>query len=57
MSVKEEFRPGQVILAGAGCGGIRLLTTEVVKLIGEADVIVYDDLIGKGILIDLPGPS
>ncbi len=50
MSDKEEFRPGQVILAGAGCGGIRLLTTEVVKLIGEADVIVYDDLIGKDIL-------
>ncbi|MBP2290947.1 uroporphyrinogen-III C-methyltransferase [Azospirillum rugosum] len=44
------FDPGSVWLAGAGPGDPGLLTLLAAKALGEADAIVYDALVGEGIL-------
>jgi uroporphyrin-III C-methyltransferase len=41
---------GKVFLVGAGPGDPDLLTVKAARLIGSADVIVHDGLIGEGIL-------
>ncbi len=46
---------GRVYLVGAGPGDPELLTVKAARLIGAADVIVHDGLIGEGIL-DLARP-
>ena len=42
--------PGTVYLVGSGPGERELLTLRAARLIGEADAIVYDHLIGEGVL-------
>jgi uroporphyrin-III C-methyltransferase len=44
------FRPGEVWLSGAGPGDPGLLTLHAVNALGQADVILYDALVDKGIL-------
>ena len=44
------IRAGEVWLVGAGPGDPDLLTRKAEKLIGAADVIFYDALVGKGVL-------
>ncbi|MFD2262273.1 siroheme synthase CysG [Lacibacterium aquatile] len=41
---------GSVQIVGAGPGDPELLTLKAARALGEADVILYDDLVGEGVL-------
>ena len=47
-------KTGCVWLIGAGCGGADLLTVRGRELLGQCDVVVYDDLIGQDLLAQVP---
>ncbi len=49
-----ELQPGWVWLAGAGPGDPGLLTVQAWHALGQADVVVYDALVGDGILALAP---
>lgn len=45
---------GKVWLVGAGPGDVGLLTTKGAKVLSQAEVVVYDRLVGDGILAMIP---
>ncbi len=45
-----DMRGGHLALVGAGPGDPELLTLKAVRHLREADVVLYDDLVGAGIL-------
>lgn len=48
-------RLGKIYLAGAGPGGFELLTIKTLKLLHEADIVFYDNLITNDILEEIEG--
>lgn len=50
----NDLKTGKVYLVGAGPSDAELLTVKALRLIKEADVIVYDKLVGESILSMLP---
>lgn len=57
MSARDETearRPGKVILLSAGPGELELLTLRAVKRLGEADVLLLDELVDGGICAFAP---
>lgn len=46
--------PGKVYLVGAGPGDPQLLTIKAVKVLKEADVVIFDRLVGEEILCLVP---
>jgi uroporphyrin-III C-methyltransferase/precorrin-2 dehydrogenase/sirohydrochlorin ferrochelatase len=49
-AVKGAAAPGRVLLVGAGPGDPELLTLKAVRALKAADVILYDRLVGNGVL-------
>jgi uroporphyrin-III C-methyltransferase len=48
------FRKGKVFLVGAGPGDPDLLTVKAVRVLRSAEVVLYDDLVGAGVLDLIP---
>lgn len=47
---------GRVALIGAGPGDAELITLKGARLLGEADVVIYDNLVSPGVM-DLVAPT
>jgi len=52
--MKAKKKMGKVWLVGAGPGDAGLLTIKAKKLIEECDTVVYDKLVGQGVLGMIP---
>ena len=56
MKNDNKLEPGKVWLIGAGPGDPELLTVKAARLIAQADALVFDHLVGNGIM-DLARPD
>jgi len=50
----DAFEPGTVWLVGAGPGDPELLTRKAERLLGQADIVFHDALVGEGVLALAP---
>lgn len=52
--MKEKNKMGKVWLVGAGPGDVGLFTLKGMQVLLQADVVVYDSLVGQGVLSKIP---
>ncbi len=50
----KEQESGKVWLVGAGPGDIGLFTRKGMEVLEQAQVVVYDSLVGQGVLSQIP---
>ncbi len=53
--MKADSTVGKVWLVGAGCGDLGLFTLKGMQVLQQADVVVYDSLVGQGVLSQISG--
>lgn len=51
------MKMGKVWLVGAGPGDIGLFTLKGMEVLKQAEVVVYDSLVGQGVLSQIPGTA
>ena len=51
---RAGVKPGRVTLIGAGPGDPGLLTVKAVEALGGADLVLYDNLAGRGVIARIP---
>lgn len=55
--IKDTWRNGKVVIAGAGPGDAELITIKLQKRLGEAEVIITDRLVNPAIIEEYALPS
>lgn len=51
------MKMGKVWLVGAGPGDVELLTVKAKEVLGRADVVIYDALVGQSVIAELSGQT
>ena len=51
------MKQGKVWLVGAGPGDIGLFTLKGMEVLSQAEVVVYDSLVGLGVLAKVPSSA
>ncbi|MDO6537253.1 uroporphyrinogen-III C-methyltransferase [Alteromonas stellipolaris] len=53
-STPRSKKEGKVYIVGAGPGDVELLTLKALRLIKQADIVLFDALVGKDVIAEIP---